>query len=787
MRFRLSKRPFVWTVVCFLIGILWGLSSKWYLPLCLLFLLGKWQTDGRKYQGRMKRNDAKEIRRLKGYLFFWSIIWILAFVSGGIHAGKQQEYREAYLPVLKDEAKASLQGVVCKKEAKNNEYHIYLKEVILQIADQRYRTNQVLVHLSTDEYPIGTTLLVNGTIQSFRQAVNEGGYEEEQYYHSRKVDYGLNEAEVTGCYGKRAVVGEMLYHLRERLKESLRNNVSAEKSGILAVMVLGEKSLLDSEVKKQYQRAGISHILVISGLHVSMLGMGLFRLLRKGKQSIVFSAAVSVMLLACYGMMTGNSASAVRAILMFTLGMAGRCLGRAYDRATGLAFAVFVLLCQNPFLVRDGGFLFSAAAVLGVILSGEAAKTWKVNARIQLMTLPLVAYYYYEIPVYALLTNLFVLPLVAPVVSTGLLGGILGLFWKRGARFLLHLPCILLDIIETAGELPDMLPYAHLVVGQPEFWQICGYYTLLVLFLRMEYRQAKWRAVKRCLAAAAQVTALWLLLTFRLPHDSRLDVLDVGQGDGICIQTKEGINLFIDGGSSDVSGVGTYRIIPYLKCNGIGKMDYWFLSHMDTDHVSGLLEALEQGYEVKHLVLSAYGTRNENWERLDGLAKKNGIPVLYFKKGDTLQLPGGRIRCIFPAGEDQTEDINGNSMILLYEEGEFQALFTGDTGSKQEQVMLTEKLTGEVDFYKAAHHGSNYSNSQEWLLYLNPKVSVISCGENNRYGHPGKEAVEHMEKAGSDIYATMSGGEISLVIKGNEMELRNYRNPLDAHCYPVVE
>lgn len=794
MRFRLSKRPFVWTVVCFLIGILWGLSLKWYLLLCLLFLLGKWLADGRKYQSRMKRNDGEETgkwregkRNLKGYLFFWSALWILAFVSGGIHAGKQQEYREAYLPVLEDEMKASVCGVICKKEAKNNEYHIYLKDVILQIAGQRYRTNQVLVHLSTDEYSIGTTLLVNGTIQRFRQAVNEGGYEEEQYYHSRKVDYSLNGAEVAGCYGKKAVVGETLYQLRKKLKESLRNNANTEKAGTLAVMVLGEKSLLDSEVKKQYQKAGIAHILVISGLHVSMLGMGLFGLLRKGRRSIGFSAAVSVLLLAGYGMMTGNSASAVRAILMFTLSMGGKCLGRTYDRATGLAFAVFVLLWQNPFLVRDGGFLFSVTAVLGVILSGEDAKTWKINAGIQLMTLPLVAYYYYEIPVYALLVNLFVLPLVAPVVSLGLLGSVLGLFWKRGAQLLLYLPHILLDIIQTAGELPDLLPYAHLVVGKPEVWQICGYYMLFALFLRMEYRQKKWSTAKRYFAAAAQITALWLFLTFRLPHDSKIDVLDVGQGDGICVQTKEGINFFIDGGSSDVSGVGTYRIIPYLKCNGIGKMDYWFLSHMDTDHVSGLLEALEQGYEVKHLVLSAYGIRNENWERLDELAEKMGISVLYFKEGDALQLPGGRISCIFPDAENQTEDINGNSMILLYEEGNFQALFTGDTGSAQEQIMRTEKLTGEVDFYKAAHHGSNYSNSQEWLLYLKPKVSVISCGEKNRYGHPGKEAVEHMEEAGSDIYTTMSGGETSLVIKGDEMELRNYRNPLEAHRYPVVE
>ncbi len=797
----MSKRPFVWTAVCFVLGTLWGVSRRWYLPVCLLFLLGIWQADGWRIQRKKKREAQRRGGQWKGkspkvFLIFWSMAWILAFVSGSIHAGRQQEYREAYLPNLKEEAEASVQGVVCKKEAKNDEYHIYLKDVILQISNHRYRTNQVLVHLSTDEYSIGTTLVLNGTIQRFRHAVNEGGYEEEQFYHGKKVDYAFVTKEVIGCYGRKAAVREALYQLRKRLKDSLKSNAHTKDVGILAVMLLGEKSLMDSEVKKQYRQAGISHILVISGLHISMLGMGIFGLLRKGKRSIYFSAAMSVLVLAGYVCMTGNSASAIRALLMFALGMGGKCLGRTYDRATGLAFAVLILLWQNPFLIGDSGFLFSVAAVIGVIASGEDARTWQVNAKIQLMTLPLVACYYYEIPIYALLLNLFVLPLVAPIVVSGIFGSVMGLFWAKGARLLLFLPHMLLYVIETAGKLPGQLPYAYLVVGQPEIWQVCGYYVLLVLFLVLENGYWKKRRedaaffqnrVKRCAAAAGKVTALWFFLTFRQPQDTRIDVLDVGQGDGICIQTKGGVNLFLDGGSSDVFQVGAYRIEPYLKCNGIGEIDYWFLSHADTDHMSGLLELLEEGYTVKHLVLSAYGVGNENLERLLGLAEKNEIPVIYLKEGDVLNLLEGKMKCLFPNAQAQSDDINGNSMILLYEEGKFQALFTGDTGIAQEKEMLKEKLTGEVDFYKAAHHGSNYSNSPEWLSYLKPKISVVSCGEKNRYGHPGREAVEHMSEAGSDIYYTMTGGEISLVIRENEMEIRNYRNPLEAHRYPVVE
>lgn len=118
--------------------------------------------------------------------------------------------------------------------------------------------------------------------------------------------------------------------------------------------------------------------------------------------------------------------------------------------------------------------------------------------------------------------------------------------------------------------------------------------------------------------------------------------------------------------------------------------------------------------------------------------------------------------CVFPAERDMVEDSNGNSLVLLYEEGSFRALFTGDTTKEQEQKMLAQQVTGQIDLYKTAHHGSNYSNSKEWLSYLSPQVSVVSCSQKNRYGHPGKEAVERIKETGSRLYYTMKSGQITV-------------------------
>ncbi len=730
-------------------------------------------------------------------LLLWTVLGAAMLLLGCVRTRKQQEFRNTYLPYIEDGKEAVLQGTVCRKEAKSKEYHIYLKNVILQIGNQRYQTNQVLVHLSTDEYSIGTTLLVNGTLQRFKPALNDGGYDEERYYHGRKTDYGLWAKTVIGSYGKPSYVEEALYQFRNKLIQSLETNTDEKTAGTLAVMTLGEKSLLDAEVKELYQRLGISHILVISGLHISMLGNGLFGLLKRAGRSIAFSTVMAELFLITYGMMTGNSASALRAILMFSLGMLGKCLGRTYDRATGLAVAVLFLLWQNPFLITDAGFQFSVMAVMGVIAAGKKAKTWKVNGMIQLFTLPLVAFYYYEIPVYAMLVNLLVLPLVTPLVALGFVGSIVGLGLQNLAEGILYIPYILLVVIEKVGDVIGGLPYAMLTVGCPKLWRIYVYFGLLYVFcIRCRKCQEKQggevvkkknvktedmkRKRRECMVNPAWICMLFLLLTISEGHATRIDFLDVGQGDGICIQTKDGVNLFVDGGSSDVKGVGIYRIEPYLKYHGIGEIDYWFVSHCDADHINGLIELLEMGYKVEHLVFAKYAVENENSQRLREVAEKNGSIIYEMDQGDVVQTESAKLTCIFPAKESVPEDMNGASLVLLYEEDEFQGIFTGDIGSQQELAILEEAdrwNLRDAEVYKAAHHGSDYSNEERWLSYISPQISIVSCSKTNQYGHPGKKAVANMKEVGSRIYHTGIVGQVGVVVGEDgitEVKLNRY-------------
>jgi competence protein ComEC len=241
-----------------------------------------------------------------------------------------------------------------------------------------------------------------------------------------------------------------------------------------------------------------------------------------------------------------------------------------------------------------------------------------------------------------------------------------------------------------------------------------------------------------------------------------LSMLSVGQGDGLYLQADSGEHCMIDGGSSDVKGLYQYRIEPFLRAMGADHVDWWFVSHADNDHISALKEAMEEGLKIRHLVFSKYILQDEVFHELKGMAKGRGIPVHMMEPGEKLALGGTMITCLFPAEIDQKGDRNAQSLVLRVDEKDFSALLTGDISSEEEKAMLKRGVLQNVDFYKAAHHGSRYSNSEEFLEALSPRICGISCALKNRYGHPGEEALHNIEETGAALFETRFCGQVRL-------------------------
>ena len=707
----------------------------------------------------------------------------------------------AYQAYIGEKQPVACQGRIYRKEVTDDQTVLYLKDCIFQVKSVNYSCNHILVYFDTGQYPIGKTIVVKGVLYPLSEARNEGNFDEKAYYRAKQIDFKVKQAKLLGIYGETNWFAEKLFALAERLKRVYQKEMSPQNAGVMMGMVLGDKSQLDSEIKTMYQKSGLSHVLCVSGLHLSVIGLTSYRFLKKRGGTYRGAGLFAGSLVFCFAYMSGFDVSARRAFLMFLFLLAADGMGRSYDSLTALAAAGVLLLGGNPFLLFYPGFLFSFAAVTGVVVAGKALaagflpehallKNILTSAGIQLMTLPLVCSFYYEIPVYAVWINLILLPFMGVVLGCGLIGGILGTAVPRLAHLILWLPDLLLLFYEKVCGAFLALPCAQWITGSPGRARLIVYYGLLAVLLfsagkRTEGQKSTGMRKRLCLGGG-MVMLVGILL---FPHKKQMeiDVLDVGQGDGIYLCTSDGISMFFDGGSSSVSGVGTYRILPFLKAKGVRRIDYWFVSHTDADHINGLEEILQLDYPIGTVVFPEYGYRDASLEKLEEEIERNGIMICYLKAKESLRTKNDRITCIFPTADYPVEDANAGSMVLLYETEGFRGLFTGDI-SKAEEEWLTEKTKlPELSFYKAAHHGSNYSNSEDFLKVLSPEVCVVSCGANNRYGHPGKDAVAHMEAYASEICYTMKGGRIRIRKTKEGFAVQNYGKPLEEKVYPVLK
>lgn len=813
----MRKRPFLLLACMFLAGIMLGITRKpvFIGPVILLYF----------YAMPWKERGIRKVLFAAGLP--------LLFLLGLIHTNREIAFRERCLQRIEDGQEVRLAGKIDRIESKTRCFYYYLTDCTISLSGEHVPCNDVIAYVSADDYSIGQIMVIEGTISLFDKATNEGAFDTQNFYQSQKIDFGLWVNEVCSVYKSANPYRQFLVDVRERLRGVL--DASAEDDGVLAAMLLGDKSTLDTEVKSLYQKAGISHILAISGLHVSLLGIGLYRFLRR-RAGLPYpaSAAATAAFMFSYAVMSGNGISTRRAVGMLSVYLLAEVLGRAYDMLNALGVVVIILLWENPFLTGYSGFLFSVAAVLGIGIGGSILTDWRtfcckdkaepirergkeqsaksricergrkmlcaqrdgiwVSVAIQLFTLPLVACYYYEIPVYAMIINLFVLGLVSYLLVFGAAGAVSGMFVPAIGKLLLF-PCSwILWLYQWLCRFFVELPGAQYITGKPSVVKIVLYYfglagVLLVLWgknrrcRRMEEKkdtEMDLQGRKRlCLSRsksvktvrfAVSVAVLLLFLFFPDRKEFEIDVLDVGQGDGIYLCTSDGVSMFIDGGSSDISQVGTYRILPFLKSRGIKKISYWFVSHTDEDHISGIREVMSDGYRIENLVLAEAVREDEKTQELAALAAAFGTKIVYMEAGDSLNTGQARLNCLYPAADTVNDDVNDLCLVLCLEDSAIKGMFAGDISSDVEQLLAEQGICGKVDFFKANHHGSKYSNSDEFLALLSPEITVASAGSQNRYGHPSAEAVERIRASGSDFWCTAETGQIKIRCKEKKLD-----------------
>ncbi|MBQ6996185.1 MAG: ComEC family DNA internalization-related competence protein, partial [Lachnospiraceae bacterium] len=345
-------------------------------------------------------------------------------------------------------------------------------------------------------------------------------------------------------------------------------------------------------------------------------------------------------------------------------------------------------------------------------------------------------------------------------------GSELGIICEGVAQLFAYGCQVCLRIFEILCEWSMELPGASWIVGEPETWRIVIFYVVVLsLFIIHKNCKYTWKN-KICLPFPVKM--MWILVAVALLTQKTYDgltitMLDVGQGDCIWIETDTGHHYLIDGGSTSEKKLGEYTLIPFLKQTGTAEIDAVFLTHLDKDHTSGVLELLEgdSGIKVHKIVIAKAVIRDESYEELVALCRTKHVAIMYAEAGDVLKDDKLQLEVLHPSADYVTDSRNAYSLVMKLEYGGFHALFTGDVEEDGENLVVNSLPENwECHLYKVAHHGSRNSNTLALLEQIKPKLAIISCEEDNSYGHPHEETLERLSEVGSKVMVTKDCGAI---------------------------
>ncbi len=670
----------------------------------------------------------------------------------------------------------TLTGTVTKREQTGEKQVYYLKDCRCDQTDSNF---SVLAYTQKGtSYPIGCELSLYGTIYRLSPDDNPGQFDGECYYQSQGILYTFQAEEVLGFSGIDQL-RENITCIRETLAEKLDTIYEERDAGILKAVLLGDKSALRDEDRLLYQKNGISHLLSISGLHISMIGVSIYHLLRKLNLTFWEAGIPSGIFIIAYGIMSGFGISTLRAICMFLVMLLGDILGRAYDMASALSLAMLIVLIQNPLQAGQAGCLLSFGAVLGICCvypilqsvwepKGKIAKAAVFSLSMSLVTYPVTVHFFYEYPLYSILLNFIVVPCMS--VAMGCAGaGMLTACILPKIGEIIGIPAhLVLSFYEMIGTWTAKLPFAVVRLGAEEPWQLIVYYLLLCISLA-----GLWYGRRRIYTFLLPLALVIVTLRFRSPLE--FTVLDVGQGDCLYLRMPSGTTCLIDGGSTGVKNVGKYRILPYLKHEGVSKLDYIILTHLDEDHISGVRELLEMydtmdRVEIGQVLFPDIKNTDEQYEELWELTEEQGIKAGKIGAGDKIYEEDFMMECIYPVKGEYTEDKNGSSTVLHVTYQEFSMLLSGDLGFDGEEELLRRNSLKDIDVWKVSHHGSKYSGGKEFLEVIRPQLGLISVGKNF-YGHPSGEILERIHDAGCLVETTIDSGALMLQSDGEQFSL----------------
>lgn len=634
---------------------------------------------------------------------------------------------------------------------------------------------------------IGDKITASGTLRVPRGYKNPGQLDTNLLLKSQGISGNLS------C-GKRPVKIEpqeghsfmrWIFSVRAHYLKSMEQVMPKADAAAIFAMLFGGYEGINEQLVDSFTVTGIVHILSVSGSHISLIAavmawLGLiFRLPRK------LTAILVIAIIIIYSMLAGLVPPVIRSGIMGALSFAAVALGREKEARRILLITGLVMLLISPLLLFNISFQLSFMATAGLLyiapnirkmlerlpLSTAIAMNLAITIAATLSTLPIIAWYFNVLSLSALIANLVVVPIVELIIILGLAAGILALLPLIGSLIFM-LDSLLLGIVFELTKILAAIPYSQIYMPSLSLAISMIYYLLLAgLALDKKYLAGRRDKIFLLLAALIVFNVSYNLIK---PPVMTMHFIDVGQGDAALAITPQGhAFLFDTGGTLDDFAVGEKVVLPYLRHYGVTRLDGIFLTHAHADHAAGTGSVLQK-MPVKAVFTAAEG--REEYAKVMGLSTANPLlnKLTTVKQGEVFSLDGLKIEVLFAPQNIKAGNEASNVYRVSYGKASF--LITGDITADKEKEMLSSGINAAATVLKAAHHGSDTSNSRELLAAVKPDYGIFSVGKDNSFGHPKAEILERYQNNNIKTYRTDKDGAIIFTTDGEKISVETYEN-----------
>lgn len=630
----------------------------------------------------------------------------------------------------------------------------------------------------------GDSLYIEGEFKQPEEARNYKGYNYKQYLKTKKI---IGTVELGKVKILKSSNGSFIHNIQKYIRDTINGTLTDEEGNLLLAILLGDKDKLSEDIQESFKTSNLSHMLAVSGAHVSYIILGLTYVLQNSIIGKKNGKIVCIIFLLAFMAITNFTPSVTRACIMAILTLFSSIIYRKSDVYTNISVAALITLIFNPYSLLDLGFQLSYGGTIGIIIFIKRIQEKKSNSKVvnyikqmalvsiyaNIIIIPIMMYHFNTVSFTFIISNIMASPILGIIVITGFLFIITSITVKPLTSLIAIFIKPILSILIKISQICSKLPFSNILVVTPYMFNVISYYAIILYCIKSKKNN-------KCKIIICLLIVLILInfIIYIFPQKLRIFFIDVGQGDSTLIITPDKKTVLIDGGGSDSFDVGEKVLLPYLLDRRILKVDYVLISHFDTDHCGGILTIMEK-VKVKNIIISEQAEHSENYERFKKLMIHKKIRLIEVKKGDKIKI--GRyseFKILFPTSRLLSENpLNNNSIVAQFNYNNFKMLFTGDIEKlAEQQILKAEKAEIRADILKVAHHGSKTSSIPEFIKAVKPKIALIGVGKNNTFGHPNQQTIKNLENIKCRIYRTDLQGEI--IIKIDQKGRMNVKSKL---------